>query len=94
MAQDFKDSRPFYRKHLVEEGKDKDVITIWLNPDERKMLEEAKRILEQEKDSTAFKQLALLGFKTIRSEETEYLLALVFANKRKNKRLGIPDFEA
>jgi hypothetical protein len=90
----FKDSKPFQKEYLDGEGRVKDVITIWLNPDERKMLEDAKRVFEQEKDGTAFKQLALIGFKTISSEETMYLLGVVFANKRKNKRLGIPDFEA
>lgn len=90
---DFADTEPFKQKYLAEEGKTKDVITIWLNSEERQLLEEAKQILEQEKDSTALKQLALLGFKTLRQPENEYLLGVVFSNKRKNKRLGIGTFE-
>jgi hypothetical protein len=90
-AQERKDK--LFHKLKLDDQKEK-VITVWLNLEEQKLLSEAKRILEQEKDGTAFKQLALLGFKTLRSEETEYLLAVVFANKRKNKRLGVPDFEA
>ena len=90
---DFKDAKPFQSKYLDEEGKSKDVITIWLNSDERELLEKAKSILEQDKDSTAFKQLALYGYKTISSIENEYLLSMVFANKRKNKRLGIGRFD-
>ena len=90
---DFANVKPFEKKHLEEEGKSQDVITIKLNPEQRKMLEEAKRILEQEKDSTAFKQLAYIGFRSITSQEIKPILETIFANKRRNKRLGIVEFE-
>jgi hypothetical protein len=90
---DFKDKRPFEKRYLDEEGKAQDVITIKLNVDERKLLEDAKRILEQEKDATIFKQLAFIGFKSITSQENEHLLSVVFANKRRNKRLGVSQYE-
>jgi hypothetical protein len=92
-VQSFKDRAPFQKQHLDEEGKSKDVVSVNLDAQERKMLEEAKRILEQEKDSTALKQLAYIGFKSMTREENAYLLAVVFANKRRNKRLGITEFE-
>jgi hypothetical protein len=91
--QSFKDRVPFQKEHLDEEGKQKDVVSVNLDIQERNMLEEAKGILEQEKDSTALKQLAYIGFKSMTREENAYLLAVVFANKRRNKRLGIGQFD-
>jgi len=84
------EKKPFIR---YQEGKSKDVVTIWLNPEERELLERSKQILEQTKDSTCLKQLAFIGAKLLGEEKTTYLLGVVYSNKRKNKRLGIPDFE-
>ena len=81
---------PFTR---YNEEKKNDTFTIWLNKEERELLEESKKILEQPKDSTALKTLAWIGAKTIGTEKTSYILGVVFDNKRKNKRLGIIDFE-
>lgn len=89
---DFKDFKPFESKTL-EEDKIKEVISVNLSPEERSMLDQAKKILEQDKDSTALKQLAFIGFKSITSQETSYTLSVIFANKRRNKRLGIGQFE-
>ena len=84
----------------IEEGKIKsdikeqgEIIPIRLNDNERKILQAAKRIMEQAKDSTAIKQLMLLGYKSITREETQDILRVVFENKRKNKRTGILEFE-
>ena len=80
--------------HIVSEVKDiNEVIPIRLNEQEKALLKDAKRILEQPKDSTALKQLVALGYKCIKKPESEELLELVFANKRKNKRSGIIEFE-
>lgn len=81
---------PFTAYH---EEKKNDTFTIWLNKEERKLLEQAKKVLEQSKDSTAIKQLAWIGAKLIGEEKIGYLLGAIYSNKRKNKRLGIPDFE-
>jgi len=70
-----------------------DVITVKINAEERAMLEEMKKILEQDKDSTALKQLATMGAKVLLSPEIGYILQTVFANKRKNRRLGIVQYE-
>ena len=70
-----------------------DVVTVKLNEEERKLIDKCKLILEQEKDATIIKQLAWIGAKGIMEEKTAYLLGVVFDNKRKNKRLGIADFE-
>ena len=75
---------------IKEEG---DIIPIRLNEQEKVLLRDAKKILEQPKDSTAIKQLMSLGYKCIKRSDTQDILNTVFENKRKNKRLGIVEFE-
>ncbi len=80
----------------LEEDREKDkreTFTVWINKEDREMLDKAKLLLQQSKDSTAFKTLAWIGAKTIGDEKTSYILKQVMSNKRKNKRLGIVDFE-
>ena len=81
---------PFVR---YNEEKKADAFTIWLNKDERELLNKSKLLMEQQKDSTAMKQLAWIGAKTIGEDKMSYILGTLFKNKRKNKRLGIVDFE-
>ena len=64
-----------------------------INPEERKVLDACKKILEQPKDSTALKTLAWFGAKVIQEDKITYLLGSVFKNKRNNSRLGIIEFE-
>lgn len=86
------EKKPFVNYTL--EGEEKvDTFTVKLNPEERALLEKMKAILEQDKDSTAIKQLAWIGTKVLLEEKTSYLLETVFDNKRKNKRLGIVKYE-
>ena len=84
------EKEPFTRYH---DEKKADTFTVKLNDQERAILEQSKKRLEQLKDSTALKQLAWIGAKVILSQETAELLDIVFNNKRKNQRLGIIDFE-
>jgi len=84
---------PFVKQHLDEEAKGIDAFTVRLNAEERELLNSSKLITEQAKDSTAIKQLAWIGAKVIHDEKIAYILGLIFKNKRKNKRLGIADFE-
>lgn len=80
--------------HITSELKEMgEIIPIRLNEKEKALLKDAKRILEQPKDSTALKQLMDLGYKSIKRQETQDILNTVFENKRKNKRLGIVEFE-
>lgn len=81
---------PFVRYNL---DKQVDSFSVRLNVEERKQLEEDKKLLEQPKDSTCLKQLAWLGSKVLHDDLTGNILALVFKNKRKNKRMGIVEFE-
>jgi len=80
-----------FRKYNLE--KKQDAITIWLNPEERKRLDELKYILQQEKDSTAYKQLAEIAANLIGDKKTKTILSLVLNNYRKNKRLSIVTFD-
>lgn len=88
------EDKAFYPTKLEEDRKD-DVFAVKLSKDgkERELLEQCKQVIEQEKDSTALKQLAWIGAKVILEEKMSYLLGTIFANKRKNKRLGIIQFE-
>lgn len=86
-------TEPFRKYHLDEEDKSTDTFTIRLNPDERVQLEEDKKILEQTKDSTAMKQLARIGSKVIHDKKIAEIVAIIQGNKRKNKRLGLADFD-
>jgi len=81
---------PFVR---YNEEKVADNFTVRLNAEERVALDEAKKILHQSKDSTAIKQLAMIGTKTIQDQKMLQFLEVVLNNYRKNKRLGIVDFD-
>lgn len=70
-----------------------DIVTVWLNKEERAVLESSKYILEQLKDGTAIKQLMIIGAKQLGTEQMTYILATIYSNKRKNKRLGIAEYE-
>ena len=79
--------RPYHLNKRV------DSFTVRLNDEERERLEEDKKIIEQKKDSTAIKQLALIGSNVIREQKTASILGVLFKNKRNNKRIGVADFD-
>lgn len=87
---------PFQNYTLDEERKDskEEVISLKLNLDERKLLDECKQQLQQKRDGTAIKQLMMLGAKVIRDEKTAFILDTVFKNKRNNARSGIVEFDS
>lgn len=80
----------FTRYH---EEKKTDTFTVKLNPQERSEFETFKYAIQQEKDSTAIKQLAWIGAKVILDEKSKQILEVVLGNYRKNKRLGIVYFD-
>lgn len=84
------EQKPFTR---YNEEKRIDSFTIRFNEEERRYFEEAKKIIEQKKDSTALKQLAWIGAKVIHEKKIKYLLATLFKNKKNNERNNIIDFE-
>ena len=81
---------PFIRYH---EKKKVDTISVKLNAQERAMIQDSKQILEQAKDSTVLKQLARIGYESITRDSTGRILRILFKNKRKNKRTGVPESE-
>jgi len=82
---------PFRRYH---ESKKNDTFAVWMNKTERNMLNDAKRIFQQPKDSTALKMLAMYGYTKLKGDKsTAYLLDTIFKNKAKNKRTGIIEIE-
>ncbi len=77
----------------MHEEKQQDSFTVKINNDERKLLDECKYILQQEKDSTSLKQLAWIGAEVVRDKKTTAVLAVVLNNYRRNKRMGIVTFD-
>jgi len=77
-------------KRKKEKG---EVVTVWLSPQDRLNLEEWKKLIQQEKDGTAFKQLAYIGAKLLGSQEIKATLEVVLNNYRKNKRMGVVTFD-
>lgn len=57
------------------------------------MLNVNKKLLEQNKDSTAIKQLMEIANFVIHDNFFGKMLKIVLENKRKNKRLGVIEFE-
>lgn len=85
------EKKPFTRYDLNNKT---DVITLRLNDEERELLEKAKVIIEQERDGTAIKQLMMIGLaNVIHDPKTLTLLAVLFKNKRNNKRQGIVTYD-
>ena len=86
--------KPFKSYTLDEDRKEKGVITVSvkLNLDEQAQLVKDKSRLNQPKDSTAIKQLMSIGSKVIHDEKIGRYIDIVLENKRKNKRLGIADY--
>lgn len=66
-----------------------DVISIKLNDDWKRVLAELQQQLEQSKTSTIIKQSLLIAQKVLNQDLQADILAIVFENKRRNKRLGL-----
>ena len=81
----------FKRKELE---KKRDSITVPLDSlFSRKELDEAKVIINQPKDTTAIKQLARIATIVIHDKKMMAILDVILNNRRRNKRLGIVDFD-
>ncbi len=89
------DKTPFRTTKLEEEKKEgeRTTFTVSINKQERTQLDEDKKILQQAKDSTALKQLAEIGSIVLHQEITGKIAQVIMSNKRRNKRLGIVDYE-
>jgi len=84
--------RPPFTPNRLEEERENDkgkVFTIRLNDQEVENLKDAQELLQQEKISTALKQLAMLGLYVLHDRSSAYILRILGDNVRKNKRIGI-----
>lgn len=85
--------RPSFESTRTEEERAKDTketFTVSINAEERDLLNKAKVLIQQEKDSTAVKTLFKYGLTKVLNDPAElYLIDTITNNLRKNKRLGI-----
>ena len=90
-----KNKQPFIRKTLDEDKGKKDIFSVKLDDRSfsREQLDKDKKLLQQVKDSTALKQLASIGSKVINDAKTHEILEIINGNSRRNRRIGIVDFE-
>ena len=79
------EQKPFTPYKLESERKkDKGkIFTIRLNEEELINLKKAQHILQQEKDSTTVKQLAMFGLYVLHDRSTAYILDVLNNNIRK-----------
>lgn len=86
--------KPFTSYTLDEEDdKSTDIFTVRLNKDDRELLNNAKLLMKQQKDSTALKQLARLGALVLHDQKTTLILNTILNNDRRNKRIGISEID-
>ena len=77
-----------------ERNKDKTrVFSIRLNDEELLWLQDAAAILEQERLTTAIKQLAKIGSIVLHDTQTSEIISIIFGNKRRNERIGVIEVE-
>ena len=82
-------------KHAFQTyGKGTDTFTVKLNKEERTQFDSFKQTIQQEKDSTAIKQLAWIGAEVLLDKKTKQIMATILNNYRKNKRMGIVTFDS
>ena len=85
-----------FRVYREQEDRAKDkgkIFTIRLNEEELTNLKAAQNIMQQEKESTALKQLSMFGLYVLHDRSTAYILKVMGDNIRKNKRIGIETVE-
>lgn len=87
----YQEIKPFTSYRTDEErAKDKGTrLTVRLNEEEIQMLKEIKVAINQPKDSTAIKTMFYLAYyNVIQDNQTRYLIATLFKNKKNNERTG------
>lgn len=72
-----------------EGGKKQDTPTVRLNPKERRMLEEDKRLLGEWKDGTALKTIWKLGHDVAHSPQYSRFIKILMKNKDRNEGYGL-----
>lgn len=71
--------------------RDRDRFQVEYNEEERQIFANAMVFIQQSKDATAVKQLALLGVLALSNQNkfAQYLRDTLLKNERNNKRLGV-----
>jgi len=83
--------KPFIRTKLEI---NKETFNVRITDDMKTWFEEAKKIIQQPKNSTAIKQLAELGYYIVlHDEKIKKILATVLGNSKRNQRTGITESE-
>ncbi len=81
--EDFLQHKQPFKSYKIDDGKPKDVFTVRVNSDERRMLEELKEDLNIKSDSKALKIGALVGRNVLHSIFTRSILRYLFKKDRK-----------
>jgi len=81
---EFKDDKPFYRKHLEQEDKSR-VITIRVNSEEEALIKQAKLLLDVEADGKAIKICFNIGLNVLHNTFGEKLIKYLSSTKRERK---------
>jgi hypothetical protein len=81
---DFKDSKPFYRKHLEQDERSR-VITLRVNPDEEALIKQARVLLDVEADGKAIKICFTVGLNVLQNTFGDKLLKYISSTKRERK---------
>ena len=87
--------KPFRQYTLDKDKKETGIVivTMKLNMEEQGQLIKDKKLLQQTKNSTAIKQLWLIGSKVLHEPKTKEIITTIIDNKRKNERSGISESE-
>lgn len=86
-----KNETSFQKKYLNSEIEERDRFQVEFNKQERDQFSDMQIFIEQSKDATAIKQMAILGWLAI-SNHNEFMLQLketLFINEKNNRRLGV-----
>jgi hypothetical protein len=78
-----------FRKYNLEDC-NSDIVNVRLNPQERAIFLECKVLLQQPKDSTTLKMLALIGAENVlRDASLRLFISLFFKNRKNNDIQGV-----
>lgn len=82
---------PFKRYNIEPKDDGYAYITLRLNAEERRVLENDMRRLRQAKTGTSIKQLMKIGSIVLNTSEMGSVIELILSNLNRNARLGIID---
>jgi hypothetical protein len=82
--QNFKDKKPFYRKHLEVDDKSR-VITFRINQEEDSLIQKSRELLDVEAEGKAIKICFKVGLNVLQNTFGEKLLRYLSSTKRERK---------